>query len=61
MKYNYTYDKNFGTLQKLDENGVILATMQMPQSDLNKIAQLNIKLNVLRKGVEDDQSESRRS
>ncbi len=48
MKYNYKYDKEYQTLQQWDEHGVLRSSMSMPKSDLNLIAQLNIKENILR-------------
>jgi hypothetical protein len=38
--FTYAYSKDFFCLQKLDKNGVILDAMQMPESDLLKVAQL---------------------
>jgi hypothetical protein len=46
-EFTYAYSKEFSCLQKLDRNGVILDAMQMPDSDLLKIAQLL-------KGTKDD-------
>lgn len=46
--YSYKYNKEYNTLQQFDEHGVLRSSMSMPQSDLNLIAQLNIKENILR-------------
>lgn len=46
--YNYKYDKEYQTLQQFDVNGVLRSSMSMPQSDLNELARLNIKENILR-------------
>lgn len=46
--YSYKYDKEYQTLQQFDANGLLRASMSMLQSDLNKLAQLNIKENILR-------------
>ena len=46
--YNYKYDKEYQTLQQFDANGVLRSSMSMPQSDLNELARLNIKENILR-------------
>lgn len=46
--YSYKYDKEYQTLQQFDANGVLRSSMSMLQSDLNKLAQLNIKENILR-------------
>lgn len=43
MNYSYKYNKEYGTLQQWDEHGVLRSSMNMPKSDLNKLAQLNIK------------------
>jgi len=48
MKYKYEYNKEYQTLQQFDANGVLRSSMSMPKSDLNLIAQLNIKENILR-------------
>jgi hypothetical protein len=48
MKYKYKYNKEYQTLQQFDANGVLRSSMSMPKSDLNLIAQLNIKENILR-------------
>ena len=48
MKYKYEYNKEYQTLQQFDSNGVLRASMSMPQSDLNELARLNIKENILR-------------
>ena len=49
MSYTYKYNAEYATLQQLDEHGVLRSSMSMPKSDLNKIAQLNIRENILRK------------
>ena len=46
--YHYKYDKEYQTLQQFDANGVLRSSISMPKSDLNKLAQLNIKENILR-------------
>jgi hypothetical protein len=48
MNYKYEYNKEYQTLQQFDANGVLRSSMSMPKSDLNLIAQLNIKENILR-------------
>lgn len=48
MNYNYEYNKEYQTLQQFDANGVLRSSMSMPQSDLNELARLNIKENILR-------------
>ena len=48
MNYKYKYNKEYQTLQQFDANGVLRSSMSMPKSDLNLIAQLNIKENILR-------------
>lgn len=48
MTYNYKYDKEYQTLQQFDANGALRSSMSMPQSDLNELARLNIKENILR-------------
>ena len=48
MKYKYKYNKEYQTLQQFDANGVLRSSISMPKSDLNKLAQLNIKENILR-------------
>ena len=48
MKYKYEYNKEYQTLQQFDANGVLRSSMSMPQSDLNELAVLNIKENILR-------------
>ena len=47
MTMHYVYNKEYQSLQKYDEN-TLISSMSMPQSDLNKLAQLNIKENILR-------------
>ncbi len=47
-KMSYKYNKEYGTLQQFDEYGILRSSMSMPKSDLNLIAQLNIKENILR-------------
>jgi hypothetical protein len=57
MNYKYEYNKQYQTLQQFDVNGVLRSSMSMPKSDLNLIAQLNIKENILRNvdlGVKSD-------
>ena len=44
----YKYDNDYKTLQQWDEHGILRSSMSMPKSDLNLIARLNIKENVLR-------------
>jgi len=44
----YEYNKEYQTLQQYDEKGMLRSSMSMPQIDLNKLAQLNIKENILR-------------
>jgi len=44
----YKYNKEYQTLQQYDEKGILRSSMSMPQTDLNKLAQLNIKENILR-------------
>lgn len=48
MKYKYEYNKEYQTLQQFDADGMLRSSMSMPKSDLNLIAQLNIKENILR-------------
>lgn len=48
MKYKYEYNNEYQTLQQFDEYGVLRSSMSMPKNDLNLIAQLNIKENILR-------------
>lgn len=48
MKYKYEYNNEYQTLQQFDEYGVLRSSMSMPKRDLNLIAQLNIKENILR-------------
>lgn len=48
MSYKYKYDKEYQTLQQFDEHGTLRSSMSMPQSDLNELARLNIKENILR-------------
>ena len=48
MKYKYEYNKEYQTLQQFDANGALRSSMSMPQSDLNELAVLNIKENILR-------------
>lgn len=45
----YKYDNDYKTLQQWDEHGMLRSSMSMPKRDLNLIAQLNIKENILRK------------
>jgi hypothetical protein len=44
----YEYNKEYQTLQQYDEKGMLRSSMSMPQNDLNKLARLNIKENILR-------------
>ena len=46
--YNYKYDKEYQTLQQFDDKGMLRSSMSMPQADLNKLASLNVKMNILR-------------
>ena len=48
MNYKYEYNKEYQTLQQFDSDGMLRSSMSMPKSDLNLIAQLNIKENILR-------------
>lgn len=48
MNYKYEYNKEYQTLQQFDANGALRSSMSMPRSDLNKLATLNIKENILR-------------
>ena len=48
MSYIYKYNKEHSTLEQY-KDGMLRACMQMPKSDLNKLAQLNIKENILRR------------
>jgi hypothetical protein len=48
MSYQYKYDKEYQTLQQFDKYGILRSSMSMPQSDLNELARLNIKENILR-------------
>jgi hypothetical protein len=47
MSYTYKYNKEHSTLEQY-KDGMLRACMQMPKSDLNKLANLNIKENILR-------------
>jgi hypothetical protein len=47
MSYVYKYNKEYNTLEQY-KDGMLRACMQMPKSDLNKLANLNIKENILR-------------
>lgn len=47
MSYIYKYNKERNTLEQY-KDGMLRACMQMPQSDLKKLARLNIKENILR-------------
>jgi hypothetical protein len=47
MSYSYKYNKDRNTLEQY-KDGMLRACMQMPKSDLNALARLNIKENVLR-------------
>jgi hypothetical protein len=46
---SYKYNNEYGTLQQFDQHGILRSSMSMPKSDLQLIAQLNIKENILRK------------
>jgi hypothetical protein len=46
--YYYVYNKQYQSLQKYDQQDKLISSMSMPQSDLNKIAQLNTEENILR-------------
>ena len=48
MNYEYKYDKEYQTLQQFDQCGTLRSSMSMPQSDLNELARLNIRENILR-------------
>lgn len=48
MNYKYEYNKEYQTLQQFDSDGMLRSSMSMPKRDLNLIAQLNIKENILR-------------
>lgn len=54
---SYKYNREYGTLQQFDEHGILRSSMSMPKSDLNLIAQLNIKENILRKVDEEVKSD----
>jgi len=45
---HYVYNKEYQALQQYDEQNNLRSSMSMPQSDLNKLARLNIKENILR-------------
>jgi hypothetical protein len=47
MSYEYKYNKEHSTLEQY-KDGMLRACMQMPQCDLNELARLNIKENILR-------------
>ena len=47
MSYTYKYNKEHSTLEQY-KDGVLRSCMQMPKSDLNELARLNIKENILR-------------
>ena len=53
----YKYDNDYKTLQQWDEHGILRSSMNMPKSDLNLIAQLNIKENILRQVDKKEDSE----
>ena len=44
----YKYNEEYKTLQQYDDHGILRSSMSMPKSDLNLIARLNIKENILR-------------
>jgi hypothetical protein len=48
MSYTYKYNKEYQTLEQYDKNGILRACMSMPQSDLNELTRLNIRVNILR-------------
>jgi len=45
---HYMYNKEYQALQQYDEQNNLRSSMSMPQSDLNDLARLNIKENILR-------------
>lgn len=47
MNYTYKYNKEHNCLEQY-KDGMLRTCMQMPKSDLNKLARLNIKENILR-------------
>lgn len=53
----YKYDNEYKTLQQWDEHGMLRASMSMPKHDLNLIAQLNIKENILRQVDKKEETE----
>lgn len=53
----YKYDNEYKTLQQWDEHGILRSSMSMPKSDLNLIARLNIKENILREVDKKEDSE----
>lgn len=53
----YKYDNEYKTLQQWDEHGILRSSMSMPKSDLNLIARLNIKENILRQVDKKEDSE----
>ena len=57
QKMSYKYNKEYQTLQQFDEHGILRSSMSMPKSDLNLIARLNIKENILRHVDSKEQSD----
>lgn len=53
----YKYNDEYKTLQQWDEHGILRSSMSMPESDLNLIARLNIKENILREVDKKEDSE----
>ena len=53
----YKYNNEYKTLQQWDEHGILRSSMSMPKSDLNLIARLNIKENILREVDKKEDSE----
>jgi hypothetical protein len=47
MSYEYKYNKEHSTLEQY-KDGMLRSCMSMPISDLNALARLNIKENILR-------------
>jgi hypothetical protein len=53
---HYKYCDEYKTLQQWDE-GVLRSSMSMPKSDLNLLAWLDIKENILRKVDQNEESD----
>lgn len=53
----YKYNDEYKTLQQWDEYGILRSSMSMPKSDLNLIARLNIKENILRQVDKKEETE----